>query len=66
MVNLKTENFPGVVDQWIAENRRARRKGRLPVLAVVNKDLPGRLLIVHEIDLEAVAAAHPSPAASRP
>lgn len=45
--------------QWLAANRRARRKGMLPVLALRSEGLPGRLLVVHEFDLAAVAAASP-------
>lgn len=45
--------------RWLAANRRARRKGMLPVLALSTEGLPGRLLVVHEFDLAAVAAAQP-------
>ncbi len=42
--------------QWLKANGSARRSGRLPVITMSGGSCPGNLLIIHEIDLAAVAA----------
>jgi hypothetical protein len=45
-----------VARQWLRANGTARRSRRLPVVVLSGRGCPGNLLLIHEVDLAAVAA----------
>jgi hypothetical protein len=45
-----------IARQWLRANGSARRSRKLPVVVLSGRGCPGNLLIIHEVDLAAIAA----------
>jgi hypothetical protein len=56
-IESKLRAVSSVRSRWEKARDRARREGKVPVVALYAKHRPGALIVVHESDLQAVAAA---------
>jgi hypothetical protein len=54
----------GIAQHWLKANGSARRARKLPVVVLSGRGCPGNLLLIHEVDLPAIAAQMAELAAS--
>ena len=53
--NRRSVSARQIGERWLNADLSARRQGGRPVVALIAPGVPGRMLVLHEIDLAAIA-----------